>query len=126
MPAFVVWMTHFLSPAIAKPASVVVIAIMLAVALRCRDPRRDVVVFIAGSSLGVFLEYWGTSRECWTYYTRETPPAVAVLAHGFAAVAFARVARRGRRGVRPSDVLAVLAEERRLSPAHSQSRKTLA
>ena len=31
-----------------------------------------------------------TSRYCWTYHTGEIPPPVAVFAHGFAAVAFAR------------------------------------
>jgi len=33
---------------------------------------------------------WGTTRQCWTYYTRQTPPLFAVLAHGMAAVAFWR------------------------------------
>jgi hypothetical protein len=42
--------------------------------------------------LGYFLELWGTTRQCWTYYTFETPPLFAVLAHGMAAVAFWRVA----------------------------------
>jgi len=40
--------------------------------------------------LGYFLERWGTTRECWTYYTHATPPLFAVLAHGMAAVAFWR------------------------------------
>ena len=40
--------------------------------------------------LGYFLELWGTTRACWTYYTLETPPLFAVLAHGLAAVAFWR------------------------------------
>jgi hypothetical protein len=40
--------------------------------------------------LGYFLELWGTTRECWTYYTFQTPPLFAVLAHGMAAVAFWR------------------------------------
>ncbi len=92
LPPFVVWMTWFLSPAAHRPASMVVIAIMIGVALSPKDHRRDVVLFAAGTTLGVFLEYWGTSRECWTYYTEQTPPPVAVVAHGFAAIAFARVA----------------------------------
>ena len=54
--------------------------------------RQDVALFLAGAGLGIFLEYWGTSRYCWTYYTREIPPMEAVLAHGFAAVAFQRAA----------------------------------
>lgn len=55
------------------------------------DPKKDLpLLFIAGAALGVFLEYWGTTRFCWTYYTREKPPFEAALAHGFATVAFAR------------------------------------
>jgi hypothetical protein len=42
--------------------------------------------------LGYFLELWGTTRYCWLYYTRQTPPLFAVLAHGMAAVAFWRTA----------------------------------
>ena len=48
------------------------------------------LTFIAGSGLGYYLELWGTTRECWTYYTYQTPPLFAVLAHGMAAVAFWR------------------------------------
>jgi hypothetical protein len=49
------------------------------------------VTFLAGAVLGIFLEYWGTTRECWTYYTLQKPPLFAVLAHGLASVAFWRV-----------------------------------
>jgi hypothetical protein len=54
------------------------------------QPRTAIAVFIAGVGLGYFLELWGTTRFCWTYYTLETPPPFAVLAHGMAAVAFWR------------------------------------
>ena len=46
---------------------------------------------LAPIHLGYFLERWGTQTELWTYYTRQTPPLFAVLAHGMAAVAFWRV-----------------------------------
>jgi len=55
-----------------------------------RDRRMALITFAAGSALGYFLEVWGTTRACWTYYTFQTPPFFAVLAHGFAAVAFWR------------------------------------
>src|SRR5215211_533078 len=48
------------------------------------------LTFMAGSGLGYYLELWGTTRECWTYYTYQAPPLFAVLAHGMAAVAFWR------------------------------------
>jgi hypothetical protein len=50
------------------------------------------LIFVAGAGLGYYLELWGTTRECWTYYTYQTPPLFAVLAHGMAAVAFWRAA----------------------------------
>jgi uncharacterized membrane protein YagU involved in acid resistance len=57
------------------------------------DHRSEVLIFLAGSSLGYFLEYWGTTRECWTYYTGQTPPLFAVLAHGMASIVFWRTWR---------------------------------
>ena len=54
------------------------------------DYRLAVMTFLAGAGLGYFLELWGTTRLCWTYYTGAQPPLFAVLAHGMAAVAFWR------------------------------------
>jgi hypothetical protein len=54
------------------------------------DHRTATLTFIAGAGLGYYLELWGTTRECWTYYTYQKPPLFAVLAHGMAAVAFWR------------------------------------
>jgi hypothetical protein len=90
LPGYMLWMFTFMGPTWSTTASRVVGVLMLAVVLRSKQHRRDVVMFAAGSLLGLFLEYWGTSRECWTYYTAQVPPAVAVFAHGFAAVVFAR------------------------------------
>jgi hypothetical protein len=90
VPSFVVWMSVFARHTFGIFATQAVIALMVAITLLCSNPRRDVTIFVAGSFLGIFLEYWGTSRECWTYYTHEVPPLVAIVAHGFAAVAFAR------------------------------------
>jgi len=55
--------------------------------------RIALATFAAGAGLGYFLELWGTTRGCWTYYTLETPPLFAVTAHGMAAVAFWRTQR---------------------------------
>jgi hypothetical protein len=54
------------------------------------QPRMALATFAAGTALGYFLELWGTTRGCWIYYTLETPPLFAVMAHGMAAVAFWR------------------------------------
>jgi hypothetical protein len=54
------------------------------------DHRYAVMIFVAGAGLGYFLERWGTTRECWIYYTNQKPPLFAVLAHGMAAVSFWR------------------------------------
>ena len=83
-------MTLFMGSAVRIPSSWVILAIMFATLLWKPAPDRDVCIFLAGSLLGIFLEDWGTSRQCWTYYTEETPPVIAVLAHGFASVTFNR------------------------------------
>jgi hypothetical protein len=93
LPAFVVWMTAFAWPTVDLVATRLAIAAMVGVLLLPGDRREDLLLFLAGSLLGVFLEYWGTSRHCWTYWTHEIPPPQAVVAHGFASVAFARGAR---------------------------------
>lgn len=90
MLTFIVMMVLFMWPAVDKLPSPLVIALMLGVTFAGARRDRDVAVFLTGALLGIFLEYWGTSRKCWTYYTRGVPPVEAVLAHGFAAVAFAR------------------------------------
>lgn len=90
LPLFVAAMLQFSAPAWAIPSSKVIAALMIGVLLTVREPRRDVLIFVGGSALGIFLEYWGTSRWCWRYYTGEEPPVIAAFAHGFASVAFAR------------------------------------
>ncbi len=76
------------------PDKSLTILALIACALLILSPgsRRGALFnFIAGAGLGYFLEIWGTTRLCWTYYTQQTPPLFAVLAHGLAAVAFWRV-----------------------------------
>jgi hypothetical protein len=90
LPAFVLMMVGFAWPTIDVLATQVVIALMVGVVVVHPRPERDVTLFLCGSLLGVVLEYWGTSRQCWTYYTGEVPPPEAVFAHGFASVAFGR------------------------------------
>jgi hypothetical protein len=90
VPSFVVSMIAFAWHTLPLTSTLVVIALMIGITLRCSDPRRDVLIFIGGSLLGIFLEYWGTSRQCWTYYTGQVPPPVAAFAHGFASIAFCR------------------------------------
>ncbi|MEQ1565691.1 MAG: hypothetical protein ABMA64_08640 [Myxococcota bacterium] len=92
LPPFVLTMTMFVWPYAHEPLTQLSIAAMLAVLIVPGDTRHDVTLMCAGAGLGVFLEYWGTSRHCWNYYTGAIPPFAAVLAHGFASVAFQRVA----------------------------------
>lgn len=90
VPLFIAAMTAFLWPSIDQPASWVVLGIMLTVLAARPRPEWDMPLFLVGAAWGIGLEYWGTSRHCWTYYTAEVPPWEAVLAHGFASIAFAR------------------------------------
>lgn len=89
-PLFFTLMIFFIWPTIDQPLTVM--AVLLSALLICTptDHRLAFLTFLAGSALGYFLERWGTTRLCWAYYTGQTPPLFAVLAHGMAAVAFWR------------------------------------
>jgi hypothetical protein len=89
-PAFYVLMLAFVWPTLDKSLTILALIACALMVVAPTDHRRAVLMFIAGSGLGYFLELWGTTRYCWMYYTLQTPPLFAVLAHGFATVAFWR------------------------------------
>jgi hypothetical protein len=88
--SFLILMLFFVSPTFDKSYTWLSLALCLMLILTPTDHRYALLTFIAGAGLGYFLELWGTTRECWMYYTYQTPPLFAVLAHGMAAVAFWR------------------------------------
>jgi len=92
MPGFLALMLAFVAPTLDKSLTWGALALCLFLTLTPRDARGTVLTFVAGAGLGYFLERWGTTRACWTYYTGATPPLFAVLAHGMAALAFWRTA----------------------------------
>jgi hypothetical protein len=83
-------MLYFVAPTFNKSYTLLSLLLCALLIATPTDYRHAVLIFIAGAGLGYFLELWGTTRECWTYYTFQTPPFFAVLAHGMAAVAFWR------------------------------------
>jgi hypothetical protein len=88
--SFYALMLAFVWPTLDKSLTLAALALCALLIFSPTDHRAAVLTFVAGAGLGYFLERWGTTRECWTYYTRELPPVFAVLAHGMAAVAFWR------------------------------------
>jgi hypothetical protein len=88
LPAFYALMWHFVWPTRNQSLTILALLMVGLLILSLKDRRGAVLTFIAGAGLGYFLELWGTTRECWTYYTLQQPPLFAVLAHGMAAVAF--------------------------------------
>lgn len=89
-PTFYALMLVFVWPTVDKSLTIMALILCAFLILTPTDHRLMVLTFAAGAGLGYFLERWGTTRLCWTYYTRQTPPPFAVLAHGMAAVAFWR------------------------------------
>ncbi len=85
-------MLWFVWPTLGKSFTLMALSLCGLFILTPTNHRLAVLTFLAGAGLGYFLERWGTTRLCWTYYTHETPPLFAVLAHGMAAVAFWRSA----------------------------------
>jgi len=88
--SFLSLMLVFVSPTFDKSFTWLALILCILLIFTPTDHRFALLTFVAGSGLGYYLELWGTTRECWTYYTVETPPLFAVLAHGMAAVAFWR------------------------------------
>lgn len=88
--AFSGLMLVFVAPTFQKSFTLLALLLCGFLILTPTDYRLAALTFIAGAGLGYFLELWGTTRECWTYYTYQQPPLFAVLAHGMAAVAFWR------------------------------------
>jgi hypothetical protein len=105
-PAFMALMLVFVWPTLDKSLTWMALLSCILLMFAPTDQRTAVITFTAGAGLGYFLELWGTTRACWSYYTLQTPPLFAVLAHGLAAVAFWRarvileqIIRRGLRRV---------------------------
>jgi hypothetical protein len=88
--AFFALMLYFVAPTFGKTYTVMALLLVALLTLTPTNYRYAVLTFLAGAGLGYFLELWGTTRECWMYYTAQTPPFFAVVAHGMAAVAFWR------------------------------------
>ena len=87
---FLVLMLLFIAPTFDKSFSWLALGLCILLIFTPTDHRFALLTFLAGTGLGYSLELWGTTRQCWTYYTYQTPPLFAVLAHGMAAVAFWR------------------------------------
>ena len=85
---FLALLGAFIWPFLTQSMTVLAVLVCLLVIALPVDYRLSLLTFAAGSALGYFLERWGTTRACWTYYTFQTPPVFAVFAHGLAAVAF--------------------------------------
>ena len=91
--AFYVLMLSFVAPTLDRSFTWMALSFSALLILIPANRRTALLTFAAGSGLGYFLELWGTTRGCWTYYTYQTPPLFAILAHGMAAVAFWRAAQ---------------------------------
>ncbi len=89
-PAFFALMLFFVAPTFDKSYTILSLLLVALLIITPTDYRTAIMTFTAGVALGYFLELWGTTRECWTYYTYQKPPLFAVLAHGMAGVAFWR------------------------------------
>lgn len=90
---FFIYMIFFIWPSLPHPLTIFSAMFCLILIVTNPDSRGAFLILLVGSALGYFLERWGTTRLCWTYYTGGTPPLFTVLAHGMASVAVWRFYR---------------------------------
>lgn len=90
MAGFTVLLAWWGIPGYGHPLTWITGVIVVSVLVTKSDHRVDLCRFVAGSLLGYLFERWGTTRQAWTYVSGGTPPLAAVLAHGFASIAFLR------------------------------------
>lgn len=83
-------MLFFVAPSFDKSYTILATLLVILLISTPTNYKLAILTFIAGAGLGYYLELWGTTRECWTYYSFQKPPIFAVFAHGMAAVAFWR------------------------------------
>jgi hypothetical protein len=102
--SFLTLMLVFIFPTFDKSYTWLAMILCVLLIVTPTDHRFALLTFIAGAGLGYFLELWGTTRECWTYYTFQKPPFFAVLAHGMAAVAFWRAGLIVKRALEKSNL----------------------
>jgi hypothetical protein len=115
--AFLAMMFSFVAPTFDRSYTILASLLCILLVATPTDHRHALLTLLAGALLGYFLELWGTTRECWTYYTYQTPPAFAVVAHGMASVAFWRAGLLLRR-VGPRLQLMRAPRAQAMSPQH--------
>ena len=99
-PIFLLTMLPFVWPTLRHPLTILATLACILITISPTNHRTTVITFVSAISLGYFLELWGTTRECWTYYTDTTTPLFTIFAHGMAAVAVWRVTDIGKRYLR--------------------------
>ena len=88
---FLILLLGFVWPMPAHPLTFLAVILCGFLIITEENKQISLVILLTGSVLGYFLERWGTTRLCWTYYTGGTPPLFTVFAHGMASVAVWRV-----------------------------------
>ena len=99
-PTFLATMLPFVWSTIHHPLTILATVACILITVSPTNHRTAVLTFIGAIFLSYFLELWGTTRQCWTYYTETTTPLFTVLAHGMAATAVWRVVEMAKRYAR--------------------------
>ena len=87
--SFYVLMLIFVAPTFDKPYTILALLLCALLIITSIDHRLAFLVFVGGVGLDISLSY-GERERVLDYYTYQTPPLFAVVAHGMAAVAFWR------------------------------------
>ena len=99
-PVFLALMLPFVWPTMDELLTILATLACILIIISPTNHRTAVLTFLGAICPGYFLELWGTTRECWIYYTETTTPLFTVFAHGMAVTAVWRVSEMVKKYLR--------------------------
>lgn len=74
-------------------AGLLILVIIILLSVVWGKPKRDIFIFISGALIGFMVEWYGITREIWSYpHGQQLPPLLMILAWGIVSLAVVHLA----------------------------------